>query len=908
MKSLDAQAILETLHQPLVVLDKSLVVKSANRAFYHRFEVDPDETVGEAIYDLGNGQWDIPKLRELLTDILPTSGSIDDFVVEHTFESIGRRIMKINARKVPEHDPDVILLAIDDITQQENLLSQLEWQKELAEKIIDASPVPFLVLGEDLRVKQANDTFYDVFKVDREETNGRLVFELGNNQWDIPRLRELLEDVLPENNTVDDFEVEHDFEQIGHRVMMLNARRIDHLQLILLAIDLTAHRVIERTQLEDAETRSFTLELLDRMREENDAKALVDVTCAALGHRLGAHQVLYGEVGEGDEQFLPRVWSNGSRPEASQDVQIPFLDRLKAGQKVTIDDTQEDTAVSSLVYVPLMEGGQLRAILGVHFFKPHDWRSVDVKLVEGVAERLRDAVARCHAEAQLRMSEERFLLATKATNDVIWDWDMVADTYWWNENLQTMFGHDLSQVKPGREFLKNQIHAEDKERIIESFYRAIQGSARIWTEEYRFLHADGKPATIVDRAFVMRNTEGKAIRMLGSMMDVTAERDMQNRLRQAQKLEAIGQLTGGVAHDFNNLLTVILGNAEMLSDDLDDRQDLRELAKMIETTAERGAELIKHLMAFSRTQMLVPGLVNVGELMSGIEGLLRRTLTANINIAFARTGRRWKTKIDPSQLESAILNLTLNARDAMPDGGLLTIEIANAKLGEDIADREQDVISGQYVMISVTDTGEGIPADVMARIYEPFFTTKEVGKGSGLGLSMVYGFVKQSGGHITIDSTPGEGTSVKMYFPCAPWSASQADVPAENDAMLGGDDTILVVEDAKLVRENLINQLEGLGYKVIGAASGPDALELLQKAPQVNLLFTDIVLPDGMSGYQLAETARAMRPEMKVLFTSGYMDKSMMDHERLDPEVELLSKPYRRAEMAAKVRKVLGRR
>lgn len=270
MENLDPLAILKTMHQPLVVLDSDLVVKGANRAFYTTFKVEPDETEGVAIYDLGNAQWDIPKLRDLLRDILPNSGSVGDFMVEHSFESIGRRIMKINAREIPAHDPDVILLSIDDVTQEEDLRSALEWQKKLAEEIIEASPVPFLVLGNDLRVQKANDTFYETFKVDRGETVGRLVFDLGNNQRDIPKLRELLEDVIPENNTVDDFEVEHDFKDIGHRLMVLNARRIDHLQLILLSIDLTAHRVIERTQFEDAERRSFTLELIDRMRGGKD--------------------------------------------------------------------------------------------------------------------------------------------------------------------------------------------------------------------------------------------------------------------------------------------------------------------------------------------------------------------------------------------------------------------------------------------------------------------------------------------------------------------------------------------------------------------------------------------------------------------------------------------------------------
>ncbi|MCA1776814.1 MAG: response regulator [Loktanella sp.] len=555
-----------------------------------------------------------------------------------------------------------------------------------------------------------------------------------------------------------------------------------------------------------------------------------------------------------------------------------------------------------------MEDAHLRAILGVHFLKPHKFQSGDIKLVEDVAERLRDAVARCRTDAELRASKERFLLATKATNDVIWDWDVIARTYWCNENMQQTFGYDLAENEFDPAFWESQIYADDKDRVIESYCAAIKGSASSWIEEYRFMRADGTPATVVDRAFIIRNAEDTAVRILGSMIDVTIERDMENRLHQSQKLEAVGQLTGGVAHDFNNLLTVILGNAELLSEDLDDRQDLRRLAKMIETTAERGAELIKRLLAFSRTQTLEPRLVDVGDLMNGIESLIRRTLNANIDIAFNRTGRRWKTKIDPSQLESAILNLTLNARDAMPEGGVLTIDIANAKLESDVAKSEQDVNPGDYVMISVTDTGEGIPTDVMARIFEPFFTTKEVGEGSGLGLSMVYGFVKQSGGHIHIDSAPGEGTSVKLYFPRSPQPDVQVDEPEADGSILGGDGTILVVEDDTLVREHLVNQLKGLGYHVFDAASGPAALQLLEQRPQVDLLFTDIVLPDGMNGRELAEIVQKMRPEMKVLFTSGYTDKALIDPERLDTDVELLRKPYRRAEMAEKVRKVLGRR
>ncbi|MET4702383.1 PAS domain S-box-containing protein [Constrictibacter sp. MBR-5] len=517
----------------------------------------------------------------------------------------------------------------------------------------------------------------------------------------------------------------------------------------------------------------------------------------------------------------------------------------------------------------------------------------------------RDVTDRKRAEEEIRVNQERFRLVAKATNDVVWDWDLTAGTIWWNEGLQSLFGYDLAEIVHGIESWMKHIHPDDKDRILESVDAAIAGTATTWAEEYRFLHADGHPVTVMDRGFVIRNAEGKAVRMLGSMIDVSGQRDMESRLRQAQKLEAVGQLTGGVAHDFNNLLTVILGNAEILSDELSEQQQLRVLADMTATAAERAAELTSRLLAFSRKQALQPRVLDVSTLIHGLEGLLRRSLPENIDIQIVRAGGLWQAEIDPSQLESAVLNLVLNARDAMPDGGHLTIEMANAALDDDYVGSEQDLASGQYVMIAVTDTGHGIPPAVLGRVFEPFFTTKEVGKGSGLGLSMVYGFVKQSGGHIRIYSEPDEGTVVKLYFPRACSKDDQVRLDNACRMIIGGTETILVVEDDQLVRGHLSARLVGLGYQVVAAETGPRALEILKQMPGLDLLLTDIVLPGGMNGRELADTARAMRPELKVLFTSGYSENAIIHHGRLDPGVELLGKPYRREQLAAKVRKVL---
>jgi PAS domain S-box-containing protein len=386
--------------------------------------------------------------------------------------------------------------------------------------------------------------------------------------------------------------------------------------------------------------------------------------------------------------------------------------------------------------------------------------------------------------------------------------------------------------------------------------------------------------------------------------DVTAQVEAENRLRQSQRLETLGQLTGGVAHDFNNLLTVILGNAEFLAEQLPEHGDLHRLAIAMQEAAERGSALNRRLLAFARRQALDPRITDINTLMASMDHLLRRTLGEHVEIEIVRAGGLWRSYIDPGQLESAILNLCVNARDAMPNGGRLTIETANASLDGTYAASHEDVQPGQYVMIAVTDTGHGMSSDIAGRAFEPFFTTKDVGKGSGLGLSMVYGFVKQSGGHIKIYSEVGQGTVVRIYLPRTHATAEEA-AASQKAPSMAGNDKILLVEDDDMVRIHVEKQLLGLGYRVVSTASGPEALEVLRRIKDFDLLFTDVVMPGGMNGQQLAVAAHEMYPELPVLFSSGYTENAIIHHGRLDPGVHLLNKPYRREEMARKVREVL---
>jgi signal transduction histidine kinase/CheY-like chemotaxis protein len=378
--------------------------------------------------------------------------------------------------------------------------------------------------------------------------------------------------------------------------------------------------------------------------------------------------------------------------------------------------------------------------------------------------------------------------------------------------------------------------------------------------------------------------------------------DMQ--LRQAQKMEAIGQLTGGIAHDLNNILTVIIGNIELLADGVTDRPALAALVAMVDLAAARGADLTQRLLAFARKQPLQPRDTDLNSLVGETVELLQSTLGDHVRIETILAPDMPHALIDPSQLTNTILNLALNARDAMGDGGTLTFETSNVVLDEGYAGANPGVTVGAYVLLAVTDSGHGIPADIIHKVCEPFFTTKEVGKGSGLGLSMVYGFVRQSEGHIAIDSEEGRGTTIRIYLPQAAGlvQAAAAASPAEVGR---GHEIVLVVEDDELVRNFVVAQVRNLGYVALSTANAEQAMGVLNGPQLIDLLFTDMVMPGSMTGRQLAEQALLLRPTLKVLFTSGYTDGTIIHYGRLDPGVALLAKPYRRAELAQMIRAAL---
>lgn len=386
--------------------------------------------------------------------------------------------------------------------------------------------------------------------------------------------------------------------------------------------------------------------------------------------------------------------------------------------------------------------------------------------------------------------------------------------------------------------------------------------------------------------------------------EASERESVEQALRQSQKLEALGKLTGGVAHDFNNLLQVISGNLQLLTRDVAGNPRAEKKVENAMAGVSRGAKLASQLLAFGRRQPLEPKVLNLGRLLRGMDDLLRRSLGEDVEIETIIAGGLWNTLIDPNQIENAILNLAINARDAMDNGGRLTIEASNAFLDDEYCRQHEDVKPGQYVMIAVTDTGSGIPKDMLDQVFEPFFSTKPEGKGTGLGLSMVHGLVKQSGGHLKLYSEINEGTTVRLYLARA---AAEEDRITDTSAapVRGGTETVLVVEDDDEVRETAVALLSELGYRVLKARDAMSALNVIESGVPIDLLFTDVVMPGPLRSPELARKAKERLPEIAVLFTSGYTENAIVHHGRLDPGVELLSKPYTREALARKVRHVL---
>jgi PAS domain S-box-containing protein len=509
-----------------------------------------------------------------------------------------------------------------------------------------------------------------------------------------------------------------------------------------------------------------------------------------------------------------------------------------------------------------------------------------------------------HAYQNLKQSEQRFRDYTETASD--WYWETGPDhrfTYF-SDPFRASFGDPGTVIGKRRTDLV--LDRDSEQEKWREHIAALNQHQPFRNFEYTLHDANKRARHVSTNGRPMYDDAGRFMGYRGTTTDLTAQREAEQRLHQTQKMDAIGQLTGGIAHDFNNILTIILGIVGLLSEGVADRPELASIAEMIDEAAGRGAALTQQLLAFARKQMLAPRTTDVNALVTETVKLLRSTLGEQIELEVKLQDDAWRAMIDPTQLSTALLNLAVNARDAMPKGGKLVIEIRNVVLDDAYAKANSEVRPGSYVLVSVADNGAGIPAAIRDKVFEPFFTTKEVGKGTGLGLSMVYGFAKQSGGHVTIDSEEGHGTIVDVYLPRTGDDGVGVEQLAPDVATRSGGETILVVEDDEMLRISVIRQLQSLGYRTIAAGTGAEALALIDRGAQFDLLFTDMIMPGGMNGSELGREVTRRRPTVKLLYTSGYSENGIMHDGRLDPGVVLLGKPYRKLDLARKIREVLG--
>ncbi|WP_419897382.1 PAS domain-containing protein [Roseomonas sp. USHLN139] len=714
-------------------------------------------------------------------------------------------------------------------------------------------------------------------------------------------------------------------------------QRLEGDRFVILFTEVTAAR--------EAERRRAALAELDAGLGEGGAPAeMARIGATILGRTLRADRAGYGTItAEGASFTLGEDWTAPGLASLAGDYPMCIFGDygpvLLQGEAVVVEDVGADPRTASiaamlqgagihaLINLPVMEGGRLVAVLFVNQAAPRAWTAEEVAFAGELAQRLRQAVERRRAEAELRtlaasleqqvaeraqaLAEARAFsrLALAAVRGIgVWSFDVASGRFTADAAIADLYGFDPAELAAGigREQVLAQVHPEDRERLQAVMQSGLhhQGDQEL---EYRILHRNGRVRWMLSRGHTHFAADGRPVRRLGVGVETTRQRELEEQLRQSQKMEAVGQLTGGVAHDFNNLLTGIIGSLELLTRRLAQGQyaEIPRYAEAARGAAQRAAALTHRLLAFSRRQTLDPRPTDANRLVAGMEEMIRRSVGPSIALVLVAEPALWTVLVDPPQLENALLNLCINARDAMPSGGRLEIATLNRRL--DAAEAAAGGLPpGDYVTLCVSDSGSGMTPEVIARAFEPFFTTKPQGQGTGLGLSMIYGFVRQSGGTVRIASTPGEGSCICLDLPRHAGPALPPPPSGEATMPQGGGERVLVVDDEPSVRLMVAEVLEELGYAALEAADGPAGLRILQSAAPLDLLVTDVGLPGGMNGRQLAEAAQRLRPGLRILFITGFAESAVLSHGDLGPGMQLLTKPFSLEALAQRLRGLIA--
>jgi PAS domain S-box-containing protein len=572
----------------------------------------------------------------------------------------------------------------------------------------------------------------------------------------------------------------------------------------------------------------------------------------------------------------------------------------------------KDEAASQAAFLELRTNGYIR--YDDLPLETKDGHRVDVEFVSNLYQEgdqqiiqcnIRDISVRKLADAALRQSEERFKLVARVVSDVIWDWNLATNKFWWSDGFTTTFGYAASEIGPGIESFESHIHPEDLRRIIDGKRHSIDSDAKSWTAEYRFQCKDGTYAVVQDTGYILRDQEGKGVRMVGGMRDLTAKKEMEAQHLRAQRMESIGTLAGGIAHDLNNVLAPIMMSIELLKLDSINDPDRSSILDTIHISCSRGADLVRQVLSFARGLDGQRISIRLRHLIDELQGIISHTFPSNIKIVTKMPYDIWPIVGDPTQLHQVLLNLAVNARDAMPQGGTLTLTLRNLTVDAPAIKGIGEACCGRHVLLQVSDTGLGIPSEIRERIFEPFFTTKEVGQGTGFGLATVHTIVKSHGGFLNVESVVGRGSTFNVYLPADPAQRAIATTPPfPVDLPHGNDELVLVVDDEYSIRDITRRTLESFGYRVITANNGAEAVELYSKQlDKIAVVLTDMMMP-VMDGAATVEALVRINPSVKIIVVSGLEIAKSVRMRVYD----FLPKPYTALILLRMVRDVLDRR
>ncbi len=888
--------IVETIREPLLILDSDLKVVLANHSFYDIFSVKPEETIGQLIYDLGNAQWDIPKLRELLEDILPNNDPFNDYEVVHNFESIGMRTMLLNARQIERvmGKDRIILLAIEDITARKKIEAGLEKTRkelevtkksaddahEFADSVINTVREPLISLDQDLRVVSVSRSFCEFFKVKPKETVGQLIYDLGNKQWDIPKLRELLETILPEKNTFDNYEVDHDFETIGRRTMLLNARQIEQTigkkRTILLAIeDITERNRLENL-LKDSEERFRRL-----FETAEDGILLLE---KSEGKIANVNPSVTRILGYSKEDCIGKDLKDIGILHNMGDI-FEITKNLNDKGVIHQDDITLQTKTGKTISVEMY--------------------CVDKTSL--IQSNIRDITERKQTAEVLKNSEKRYRSLFNSIRDAILVADIDRTIIDCNPAFVDLFGY-LKEEVLGKQTFSIYESEEEFRRMGNEIKNHMDDPGFVFPVHYK--KKDGSVFPSETSVFYLVDDNSAKIGYIGLIRDVTQRKQeqkyrktLQAQLIQAQKMESIGTLAGGIAHDFNNILSSILGFTELALGDGKKGTQIEEDLQEVYTAGLRAKDLVQQILTFARQsdEELKPIQVDfiIKEVLKFIRSSLPATIEIKQNIASDSL-----IMGNSTQIHQILMNLCTNASHAMENGGgTLEITLKDITIDRTTNQKRLNLKFGNYIELTISDTGTGIEPHVIEKIFEPYFTTKKPGEGTGFGLALVHGIVETYGGKMVVESSLGKGTTFTIYLPVAREIKNIQQYKVEE--LPTGQERILFVDDEVPIVKIASRILGQLGYSVTTKTSSVDALELFKSNPSAfDLVISDVTMPK-MTGDQLTKELIEIRPDIPVILCTGY-SKRLSEEKASEIGIQAFTqKPIVKEDLATTVRKVL---